>query len=380
MKSIVCTLNNHFGTLSKLIEKNKITEDKKLMLYYDLEALSFYIRKHNLDLSVVCNITSKECNVCGEPIKKISLFRAIKFQCNHLCCSKECLQNFVKYSNEYLTDYQETKCLICNKYILPQIIEEAFGGKDNFALICEEYEDKRAARFVCKMCYTELRVDQGITLNCDHRYCPTCIKTFAEAMIDQCSVSEDQLACPECGISIGPIILKMLLTHDYYEKYSKFILRLYVPSNEEGPIVFYKCNGKDCEYFVICDIKQELIKCPNCSKKRCPKCRRRPHIGINCEESQKKRENKRKKRKEKQELNEFLEVAKQLGYKKCPHCNNMCERISGCNFMRCKSKECKGINNFCLLCEKPLLESQHYSHYKAEGPYGKKCNTLDGTP
>lgn len=59
MKSIVCTLNNHFGTLSKLIEKNKITEDKKLMLYYDLEDLSFYIRKHNLDLSVVCNITSK---------------------------------------------------------------------------------------------------------------------------------------------------------------------------------------------------------------------------------------------------------------------------------------------------------------------------------
>lgn len=53
------------------------------------------------------------------------------------------LQNFVKYSNEYLTGYQETKCLICNKYILPQIIEEAFGGKDNFALICEEYEDKR---------------------------------------------------------------------------------------------------------------------------------------------------------------------------------------------------------------------------------------------
>ncbi|OMJ82568.1 hypothetical protein SteCoe_16673 [Stentor coeruleus] len=111
----------------------------------------------------------------------------------------------------------------------------------------------------------------------------------------------------------------------------------------------------------------------------CPKCRDIPHIGLTCEIYKKKKEEE-KAAKDKADEDEFIEAAKKFGYKTCPHCKSMCERISGCNFIKCYSKICAGNNNFCMLCEKAITDAQHCSHYKAQGPYGKICNALDGTP
>ncbi|OMJ68905.1 hypothetical protein SteCoe_33506 [Stentor coeruleus] len=391
MSTLVDKLNNHLQTLSKIIIDNKLQTESYMSLQKTLEAISFYIKKYNLELSVDCTITSTECDVCYHPIKQKNEKNKITFQCNHHCCSNDCLKNHVMHSNRYLTDYQETKCPKCNKYIMPNIIENAYGGKDEFEIFLQKYEDERAARFDCGICYTKTRVDEGITFNCDHRFCQACVKDFANAMIDQGSVSEKELACADCGNPISPVILKFILTPTYFERFIKFRNREYIPENEEGAIVFYKCTGNDCEWFVVCDEAIEIVTCPSCRIKNCPKCRDLPHIGLTCEQNEKRKEDERLERlrkqkeeekavKDKEDEDEFIEAAKKLGFKTCPHCKSMCERISGCNFMRCYSKSCAGKKNFCLLCEKAITDAQHYSHYKAQGPYGKICNALDGTP
>ena len=117
----------------------------------------------------------------------------------------------------------------------------------------------------------------------------------------------------------------------------------------------------------------ELFNCPSCTEVYCVKCRRMAHINKTCKEFDNEINNK--------DIEDQLRSeAKLLGLKTCPHCKTTCERISGCKFMRCYSKQCKGKKNFCLLCEKPLTERQHYDHYKNKGPFGEICNFLDGTP
>ena len=88
------------------------------------------------------------------------------------------------------------------------------------------------------------------------------------------------------------------------------------------------------------------------------------------------------------DLNKRLNEEKQnldfiaKNFKKCPQCKTPVEKESGCNFMKCRWPGCKD-SYFCLLCDKALTVidmqiSDHYTHYKLSGPYGKTCNTKDG--
>merc|ERR1740121_248083 len=64
----------------------------------------------------------------------------------------------------------------------------------------------------------------------------------------------------------------------------------------------------------------------------------------------------------------------------CPHCRNLCERESGCNFMTCPSDVCQNKTHFCYLCGELLAASDHAAHYEGFegaagrfGPFGSVC-------
>jgi hypothetical protein len=192
--------------------------------------------------------------------------------------------------------------------------------------------------------------------------------------IDEGRVIEADISCPECDMLIDIPIIKNLIDLRTYEKFERFRNRAFAPKDEEN-IVFYRCNGNDCEYFEFLDEKIWFIKCPCCGIEKCPKCRDDPHKGLTCNADFKLKEDIKRN-------NEFLQAAGSLGYKKCPYCNVICEKIDGCNFMKCFSQICRGKNNFCLNCGVGITDSQHFSqhfsHCKAQGPFGEICNTLDG--
>lgn len=382
MEKVLPTLQNHFESLRQMIEQGKPVEDE-VRFKKCIETLSFYLNKYKIDLNVNVKIKSAPCDQCGEHIKQINKDQSFKLNCGHTCCKSSCLQTLVRLSNKYFSDYEETKCKVCNLYIQESLIFDAFGGEDIFRDLLNDYEEKRAAKFICGFCYTEVRVDCGITLDCDHRYCRECMSNYLTLAIDEARVTENDIACPECMNPIETPIVLNLVDKKTYLKFEKFRLRGYTPVEKEN-IVFYKCEGRDCEYFEILDEKVESFKCPLCGEIKCPKCRDEPHRGITCEANfQKKKEEQEKlakAAKDKQLDDEFMLAAKAMGFKTCPHCKSMCEKISGCKFMKCFSPLCKGKKNFCLLCEKAITDAQHYSHYKAKGPFGEICNTMDGTP
>ncbi|CAD8091271.1 unnamed protein product [Paramecium sonneborni] len=61
-------------------------------------------------------------------------------------------------------------------------------------------------------------------------------------------------------------------------------------------------------------------------------------------------------------------MKKTLKICRCPKCKNLCEKISGCNFMYCRCK-----TNFCFLCDVELIEAYHSSHFQKNDPYNSPC-------
>ena len=370
MEQIIETISNHLDGLAYLLNKEKLIEPFSA-LRKSLEAYSFYLKKYDHIVTVDLQITSETCIICTNPIKKRNMDQSILLNCKDIVCSKACLSGYTALKNPDLSTYENTTCPGCNKYLAAKILEAAFGGKATLDKIILDQEEKNAAKFICPICGESFRVDHGITLDCDHRYCRTCLTMTVEYSVADGKVSEEELSCPECMNPIATMILKELLSRDDFKKLEKFRMRNYRP--EEANTVFFKCPGNDCEYIAILGEEDEIVRCPVCKVNYCPKCRRVPHFKKTCEEYD-------KEQKDKEVDDEFKIAAKALGFKTCPHCKAMCEKISGCKFMRCYSKDCAGKKNFCLLCEKPLTEKQHYDHYKSKGPFGEICNFMDGTP
>ena len=384
MEKTIETIKKHFQALALLLNEERPIENFSA-LRKSIESYSFYLKKYEHFLTVDLKITSNVCVICSDPIKNRNNFKSIRLNCSHLVCSNACLSSYIIMKNPDLYTYENTACPCCFKYITAKILVSAFGDRPTLDKLIVDQEEKRAAKFNCPICSEELRVDHGITLDCDHRYCRKCLAMQIEFNLSEAKVSEQELSCPECMFPIANMILKELLSRGNFNKLERFRLRNYSPDEEN--IVFFKCPGIDCEYFVILGEEDEIVKCPVSKVAYCPKCRKVPHLKKTCEEfDQEQKELREKALKEQKEQkdkaldDEFLIAAEALGFKTCPHCKSMCEKIDGCKFMRCFSKQCAGRNNFCLLCEKPLTEKQHYTHYKNKGPYGEICNFLDGTP
>jgi hypothetical protein len=188
-------------------------------------------------------------------------------------------------------------------------------------------------------------------------------------MINENKIGEEHLRCPECEKPISPPIIKNCIKKPVWDKLVKFGLRNYNPKENDKNILFFRCPCGNCEYFELLMLGIKTFQCPSCELVSCPMCRKPPHPGISCEENIKILNDKDR------EL--LKDLIKENGFKTCPHCKSICERISGCNFMKCFSPMCKGRKNFCLLCELPLNDNQHYNHYKTVGPFGGICNELE---
>ena len=69
------------------------------------------------------------------------------------------------------------------------------------------------------------KIEDGITLECDHRYCIDCIKNYFIERIMSSNVSEEELICPDCGKSVDHNIIKGVVPEKTFENYLNFAFR-----------------------------------------------------------------------------------------------------------------------------------------------------------
>mmetsp|Transcript_19463 Transcript_19463/g.19476 ORF Transcript_19463/g.19476 Transcript_19463/m.19476 type:complete len:320 (+) Transcript_19463:299-1258(+) len=269
-------------------------------------------------------------------------------------------------TNNTLLDLDYVRCPICRSSISVEQINEAFEGKIEEIqrdacdralnmLLDEESKEQLLPKFTCLICYTELKVDQGITLECDHRFCVNCIKQQVEMLIESAQVSDEKLKCPNCPQALSVYEIEDIVGPELFAKYEKFRLRgLKLEPGDENSYIFH-CRGADCEYICIIEKGVNEFECPKCGFKCCPMCKEDTHKGSTCEQFAKWKEENAKGDKE------FEQMLRDEGLLKCPECGAAVQRISGCQYMVCSSSQCQGRTFFCYDCG-IKLEQDHGAH------------------
>ncbi|KAK8008428.1 hypothetical protein PG991_010979 [Apiospora marii] len=125
----------------------------------------------------------------------------------------------------------------------------------------------------------------------------------------------------------------------------------YIVLNDEArsnsPRVY--CYKQECNAYIPAEDRTETVGwCWTCEVETCLTCRKAAHAGA-CDGEQLKKS---------QEADEKLfQLAEEQGWKKCPTCHAMIERIDGCNFLTCPCGQ-----NFCYKCGIPELHEGDHFH------------------
>ena len=342
-----------------------MSESMKLFL----QKFSALVQITNTGIRVQVKPLGKKCISCGKLVKRTDLSKSIALWCNpqdHIMCSAVCLQaHSLRCTNNTLLDLNSIKCPICNVPIQTDIINEVFDYKiemlQNDAcdralnnLLSEDEKKALEPKFQCEICYESFKVNDGITLECDHRFCSTCINNLCVSNIESGQVTEKSMSCPKCQTVMTMYEIEDIVGPVLFEKYQKFLLRGFKLINEDPNTKIFNCPGIDCEFFCMYDIGIDYIECKKCFLVSCPKCNQKWHEGLTCEEYKASLNSS-----EDDRLLERLMI--QEGIIRCPSCGAAVERISGCEFMVCASSACQNKTYFCFECGRKL-ERDHEAH------------------
>ena len=224
----------------------------------------------------------------------------------------------------------------------------------------------------CKICLTEAKITNCLTLNCNHRFCKDCLLQDWTSNINRGYVSPTILKCPQekCGTPITIFELRYNLPKEIYQKYLDFSNKNF-QTNPNSKEVLIRCPNQKCQtpYFIFRGAS--YFTCNDCKIKYCADCMGdwKNHEGINCEEYKEKNTSP-----EEYELRKNMQAA---GAMLCPHCHSYGTKPDGCNFIYCTSPACQKKKFFCYLCGIPLTEAEHHTHFNNQ-PYGNSCkNTIE---
>ncbi|KAI1192581.1 hypothetical protein F5X97DRAFT_337453 [Nemania serpens] len=170
----------------------------------------------------------------------------------------------------------------------------------------------------CAVCMEEDDMGAMIQAPCVHWYCHEDLQTAFQNALD----GRQPFRC--CHQEI-PVELCPTTTEDFRERYRLMILELRTPN----PVY---CSNMACGLFVPPAQYQgpDIAACRACGSTTCRMCRNATHIGI-CPQDV--------------GMQQAISLAARNGWRSCPSCNNMVERIYGCNHMSCR---CGG--QFCYVC------------------------------
>ena len=363
------TINNCTQFLSGVLNNKSAAVTTQILPTF-LNKYSELINISDCELIIKVRPLGKKCVHCGRYIPKSAFPRSIGLWCNpseHLMCNTTCLQRHALICTNFtLLDLNYVTCPKCWTSIHPDQIKEAFGDKFEqiqqdacdkalLNLLDEEGKKQIEAKFNCMICMMDFAVSDGITLECDHRFCLECLKAYTTGLVESAQVSADNLKCPNCPQPLTLYEIEDIVGPELYQKYEKFLLRGFKLSGDDANELIFNCPEADCEFFCIADPALEEIECGKCFHVCCPKCKGRVHKGMTCEQ------HKEQDKAEGKVEHLFDEMLRKEGIIKCPSCGAAVQRIDGCEFMVCTSSQCQGRTYFCYNCG-IKLEHDHAPH------------------
>jgi len=217
--------------------------------------------------------------------------------------------------------------------------------------------------FYCPVCLSYKLATERLDIQpCGHRLCITCAHSYitrklSERLIPVCclclAATYSTSHSPRSRRSLKPLsdvqCRKVLSAKEMkcYEAVS-------------FGAILQPCFGVDCKGFL--PQEKGRTQCTVCQKDWCATCKVEWHRGLRCIEYQK-----TKRKKLEIDRIRIKQAIKKFGFKNCPKCNNLIEKMSGCNHMTCYPP-CKA--HFCWRCLHILDPHNLEDHY---GKPGTSC-------
>ena len=156
---------------------------------------------------------------------------------------------------------------------------------------------------------------------CEHAYCDGCASEGFRAALK----SRAPFRC--CGKDV-PVSQCHSLSRETADEYASLLVEL----KTTNPIY---CNHPKCGAFVPPElVVGDLAKCGKCTAQTCRHCRKAGHPGTFCKQDK--------------ETEAVRELAQEKGWKSCPGCQHIVERLEGCLHIVCS--RCQTA--FCYRCSK----------------------------
>ncbi|RPB13662.1 hypothetical protein P167DRAFT_107531 [Morchella conica CCBAS932] len=186
--------------------------------------------------------------------------------------------------------------------------------------ILEQLRRERMAD--CTACSEEGEKAEMAMLSCSHGYCTGCIKVAFEGALRE---KKPFRCCDQVPIDS----IAAHFTQNFVRDYNDLMLELNTPN------ALY-CSARNCSKFIPpTSIRADTGTCRACNSNTCRHCRSPSHTGI-CPADE--------------DSTVVLGLAKEKGWKPCPGCQNMIERVDGCLHMTCT--RCPNRTEFCYNCGK----------------------------
>ena len=256
---------------------------------------------------------------------------------------------------------------------LYEIIETTFTSKDK-----EISKTPEVYLMQCKICMFDVKIEQTVTLECEHRFCKSCISSHCESRIKAGLISHSLMICPEenCGKHINYFIIKANVSAENFAKYDTFLTKHTLENNvtpgnneEKGRNTATNISKNSeaekiiscpkCQNYYAIASSSQYFNCSHCQERYCAneKCLGKwsDHLNKTCEDFIRKPKG--------EEDNEFERYIKEQKLQRCPVCNIVVEKIKNCNYVQCASLKCQKKTTFCYLCSQLLKQCDLSTHY-----------------
>lgn len=205
--------------------------------------------------------------------------------------------------------------------LVDQERDEDNVGASNVNLENPTQTTQTEARHVCHVCSTDLEADECIYVQCGKPLCRECLNSAFRIGL------EDKASFPPRCCEVGEIAIDLA---QYFLEEAN-VLRFFEVAEEFRAVRPLYCANKICAKFISetpiehVEHAMTLLTCSSCKTETCAKCRELPaeHAitegGATCPDVI--------------ALAELGGLVEQEGWKRCPGCQHMVEKVDGCDHM-----------------------------------------------
>ena len=247
------------------------------------------------------------------------------------------------HSNDININYYNINTNAENNNIkLPESNNTSFLGNNNI----ENSKQILSMKYLCLICSDYFTQTNKNTLkNCGHSFCDDCWYYFLSTKIKENKLTFIKCLNYECQEKLSDEFIIQLLKEEkeLISRYKNYKFELDIINDPNKKL----CPFPNCDSFLkLKNKKKTIATCAN-NHSYCFICLGKPHLKMPCKEQIDK---------------SLLEFSKNNFLKKCPNCNIITEKISGCNHITCS----KCNYQWCRLCNQKF-NPEHYTEGKCKG-------------